>query len=166
MNKMSRFFRIVGGLLLLADIGLLFLPIIKAVQENYPTVTYRQMDFIKDCFNKIIMGNSKLEISGGQTLEIILFILFPAVFAFVFGIVSIVAGQSQIISGFGAILTAVLNILFTTKAIKLGEIYKKQFQVIEKQKGITVILTASIVLIVFGIMIILTKPLPSLESMA
>ena len=46
MNKLAKFFRIAVVFLLLADIGFLFMPVIKTVQENYPTDTYSQADFV------------------------------------------------------------------------------------------------------------------------
>ena len=130
MNKLAKFFRIAVVFLLLADIGFLFMPVIKTVQENYPTDIYSQADFIKDTFSKIIMGKSGLKISGSQALEIMVFIVLPALLSVIFMIVSIVAGSRQIISGFAAIVTAVLNIVFTTKATGIGQIYKKQYHIV------------------------------------
>ena len=78
MNKLAKFFRIAVVFLLLADIGFLFMPVIKTVQENYPTDIYSQADFIKDTFSKFIMGKSGLKISGSQALEIMVFIVLPA----------------------------------------------------------------------------------------
>lgn len=56
MNKLAKFFRIAVVFLLLADIGFLFMPVIKTVQENYPTDTYSQADFVKDILFKICHG--------------------------------------------------------------------------------------------------------------
>ena len=158
MNKLAKFFRIAVVFLLLADIGFLFMPVIKTVQENYPTDIYSQADFIKDTFSKFIMGKSGLKISGSQALEIILFIVLPALLSVIFMIVSIVAGSRQIISGFAAIVTAVLNIVFTTKATGIGQIYKKQYQDIVRLRGLNMIMVLAVILIICGILIIITKP--------
>lgn len=158
MNKLAKFFRIAVVFLLLADIGFLFMPVIKTVQENYPTDIYSQADFIKDTFSKFIMGKSGLKISGSQALEIILFIVLPALLSVIFMIVSIVAVSRQIISGFVAIVTAVLNIVFTTKATGIGQIYKKQYQDIVRLRGLNMIMVLAVILIICGILIIITKP--------
>ena len=73
-------------------------------------------------------------------------------------IVSIVAGSRQIISGFAAIVTAVLNIVFTTKATGIGQIYKKQYQDIVRLRGLNMIMVLAVILIICGILIIITKP--------
>lgn len=158
MNKLAKFFRIAVVFLLLADIGFLFMPVIKTVQENYPTDTYSQADFVKDTFSKFVMGKSGLKISGSQALEIILFIVLPALLSIIFMIVSIVAGSRQIVSGFAAIVTAALNIVFTTKAAGIGEIYKKQYQDIVRLRGLNMIMILAVILIICGILIIITKP--------
>ncbi len=158
MNKLAKFFRIAVVFLLLADIGFLFMPVIKTVQENYPTDTYSQADFVKDTFSKFVMGKSGLKISGSQALEIMLFVVLPALLSVIFMIVSIVAGSRQIISGFAAIVTAALNIVFTTKAAGIGEIYKKQYQDIVRLRGLNMILILAVILIICGILIIVTKP--------
>ena len=156
MNKLAKFFRIAVVFLLLADIGFLFMPVIKTVQENYPTDTYSQADFVT--FSKFVMGKSGLKISGSQALEIILFIVLPALLSIIFMIVSIVAGSRQIVSGFAAIVTAALNIVFTTKAAGIGEIYKKQYQDIVRLRGLNMIMILAVILIICGILIIITKP--------
>lgn len=158
MNKLAKFFRIAVVFLLLADIGFLFMPVIKTVQENYPTDIYSQADFIKDTFSKFIMGKSGLKISGSQVLEIMVFVVLPALLSVIFMIVSIVAGSRQIISGFAAIVTAVLNIVFTTKATGIGQIYKKQYQDIVRLRGLNMIMVLAVILIICGILIIITKP--------
>ena len=158
MNKLAKFFRIAVVFLLLADIGFLFMPVIKTVQENYPTDIYSQADFINDTFSKFIMGKSGLKISGSQVLEIMVFVVLPARLSVIFMIVSIVAGSRQIISGFAAIVTAVLNIVFTTKATGIGQIYKKQYQDIVRLRGLNMIMVLAVILIICGILIIITKP--------
>lgn len=157
MNKMAKFLRIAGGMLLLFNILYLFLPLINAVQENYPTVTYTQLDFLKAVSDRIFSGKKALKISSSQLLEIVFLIALPLLLSIIFGIVSIVAGARQIISGIFSCISGVLNIVFTMKAVSLGNIYKKEYQSIEKCAGLNVILIISVLMVIFGILAIIIR---------
>lgn len=157
MNKMAKILRITGGVLLLFNILYLFLPVISAVQENYPTVTYTQIDFLKAAFDKIFQRKTSLRISSTQLIEIVSFIAVPLIISVIFGIISIVAGARQIISGIFSVISGGLNIAFTMKVVTLGNIYKKEYQNIEKCIGLNIILVISILVIIFGILAIIIR---------
>lgn len=158
MKKLAVFFRVAVIFLLFADIGFLFIPVIKTVQENYPTDTYSQADFIKDVFSKFVMGDSQLKISGSQAIQIVLLIGLPVLLAIVFAIVSIVLENRQLISGIAAIVISALNVVFTTRAVSMGQIYKKKYQDIVSMNGLNIVLALAVILMICGLMVIITKP--------
>lgn len=101
MARCARLFRTMGGLFLLADITVLFLPVLVIRQDNYPTIRYSQFDFIKQLF--------MVRLSSEQMAVIIAFILLPAFLALIFGVIGVVGSERQIVSCIGSILVAGLQ---------------------------------------------------------
>lgn len=124
MNRWAKFFRTVGGIFLLADLAVMFLPFMLISQENYSDISYSQFDFIKMVLNG--------DVSKEKLLAVGILIILPAVLALIFGIIGIVSGEKQIISGIGSIIVSGLNIafllnmkLFEPERINDAQVYKK-----------------------------------------
>lgn len=157
MKKAAKFFRIVGGLLMLSEIAYLFLPVIKASQENYPTKYYSQIKFLKDVIKGYVSGAKEIKVSQADFIAVLLFIALPVVLSVIFGIVCLATGACQRICGIASIVSGGLNIAFYFNAVSMGKIYKKQYQTISKQPLLNVILVAAVLLILFGVMLIISK---------
>ncbi len=157
MKKAAKFFRIVGGLLMLSEIAYLFLPMIKASQKNYPTKYYSQIKFLKDVIGWYVSGAKEIKVSQADLIAVLLFIALPVVLSVIFGIVCLATGACQRICGIASIVSGGLNIAFYFNAVSMGKIYKKQYQTISKQPLLNVILVAAVLLILFGVMLIISK---------
>lgn len=157
MKKAAKFFRIVGGLLMLSEIAYLFLPVIKASQENYPTKYYSQIKFLKDVIKGYVSGAKEIKVSQADFIACLLFIALPVVLSVIFGIVCLATGACQRICGIASIVSGGLNIAFYFNAVSMGKIYKKQYQTISKQPLLNVILVAAVLLMLFGVMLIISK---------
>ena len=157
MKKAAKFFRIVGGLLMLSEIAYLFLPVIKASQENYPTKYYSQIKFLKDVIKGYVSGAKEIKVLQADFIACLLFIALPVVLSVIFGIVCLATGACQRICGIASIVSGGLNIAFYFNAVSMGKIYKKQYQTISKQPLLNVILVAAVLLMLFGVMLIISK---------
>lgn len=157
MKKAAKFFRIVGGLLMLSEIAYLFLPVIKASQENYPTKYYSQIKILKDVIKGYVSGAKEIKVSQADFIACLLFIALPVVLSVIFGIVCLATGACQRICGIASIVSGGLNIAFYFNAVSMGKIYKKQYQTISKQPLLNVILVAAVLLMLFGVMLIISK---------
>ena len=157
MKKAAKFFRIVGGLLMLSEIAYLFLPVIKASQENYPTKYYSQIKILKDVIKGYVSGAKEIKVLQADFIACLLFIALPVVLSVIFGIVCLATGACQRICGIASIVSGGLNIAFYFNAVSMGKIYKKQYQTISKQPLLNVILVAAVLLMLFGVMLIISK---------
>lgn len=150
MNRCARLFRTIGGVLLLADIAVLFLPVLVIRQDNYPTICYSQFDFIK----KLFMA----KLSAEQIGVIIAFILLPAFLALVFGVIGIVGSERQVVSCIGSILVTGLQVAFYLNMKMLEPERVNKAQEYQKDFFLWLFLGISAVSAVCGIVGILTTP--------
>lgn len=150
MNRCARFFRTMGGLLLLVQLAAVFLPVLKISQENYPTIRYSQFDFIK----RLCTG----ELSVEQIIAVVFLILLPVLLAMVMGVIGIVGSNRQIISCIGSVFVAGLNAAFFFRMKVLEPARINSAQEYEKDFGLWLLLGLSLAAAVCGIAGLLVTP--------
>ena len=155
MNKLLKYLRIAGGILLLSNIYSLFLPVLKITQKTYPTHEYRQLEFFKEFLGNINIGESVVQLQSSQYMKIFLFIILPLVLSFIFGVTSIVSDNKNIIFGVADIVVGVLNLIFFLDIKDFGKIYKKKYETVETQSAIYIILAIAVALMVTGLAIVI-----------
>ena len=155
MNKLLKYLRIAGGILLLSNIYSLFLPVLKITQKNYPTHEYRQLEFFKEFLGNINIGESVVQLQSSQYMKIFLFIILPLVLSFIFGVTSIVSDNKNIIFGVADIVVGVLSLIFFLDIKDFGKIYKKKYETVETQSAIYIILAIAVALMVTGLAIVI-----------
>ncbi len=154
MNRLLKYLRIAGGILLLSNIYSLFIPVLKITQKNYPTHEYRQLEFLKEFLGNINIGESAVTLQSSQSIKIFLFIILPLVLSFIFGVTSVVYDNKNIIFGVADIAVGVLDLMFFLNLNDFGKIYKKEYETIEKQSAIHIMLAIAVILMVTGAAII------------
>ena len=155
MNKLLKYLRIAGGILLLSNIYSLFLPVLKITQKNYPTHEYRRLEFFKEFLGNINIGESVVQLQSSQYMKIFLFIILPLVLSFIFGVTSIVSDNKNIIFGVADIVVGVLSLIFFLDIKDFGKIYKKKYETVETQSAIYIILAIAVALMVTGLAIVI-----------
>lgn len=122
MNRFAKKFRIFSSLCMLLNLVALFVPVTRCIQENYPDITYHQLDYICNVPAKWFSfspGNA-LELTDGQVGWILLFMVLPLVLSVVSGIWGIAGSQVQKIS---SILSAVVLLLNIGMAAGIGNLW-------------------------------------------
>lgn len=113
MNRKAKGLRIAGGIIVLLNIILLFLPMTKCVPVNYPVERYSQWDYIVNVFTDNPPYESAY--TGGRVIWMIFFILIPVIVCLMAGIWGIVGNDRQIVSSIMIIAVLVLYfILFVS----------------------------------------------------
>lgn len=150
MNRCAKILRTISGLFLLADLIVFFLPVLEIRQDNYPTIRYSQLDFVRQLFLE--------KMSTGQVGVIIAFILLPALLALLFGIIGIVGSDRQIVSGIGSILVLGLVVAFYFTLGILEPDRLNEAQEYKKDFGLWLCLGLSAVAAICGISGLIATP--------
>lgn len=153
MNKLAKFFRSLGGVCMLLQLVVCFLPVLVIVQENYLDEKYSQVRFLKEAFQQLTAGNV-----NQQVLLIGGVILLPAVLSLIMGIVGIVGNKRQIVSCVTAILILGLNIAFCYLLPKLQPEPLNSAQIYQKGYGYWCLLGVSGIAAICGIAGIIATP--------
>lgn len=102
MNRSAKGFRVLSGIFLLMNLVAFFLPVTRRIQENYATVNWSQMDYVKCMFQRCLPHGKEsivYSISTGQIIWILLLMVLPIIIVLVAGIWGIVGNSKQIVSG-------------------------------------------------------------------
>lgn len=112
MNRFAKKFRVFAGLCVLLNLAAVFLPVTRRIQENYPDLTWNQMDYIQSALTKCIpfLEESTVELTGGQSAWILLFMVLPLLLAAIAGIWGIIGSHAQKTSSVLALLVLLLYI--------------------------------------------------------
>lgn len=116
MNRFAKKFRIFSSLCMLLNLVALFVPVTRCVQENYPDITYHQLDYIHNVLAKYLSLSpaNALELTDGQVGWILFFMVLPLVLSGISGIWGIAGSQVQKISSILSAVVLLLNIGMVT----------------------------------------------------
>lgn len=108
MNSKNKTLRIIGGIAILLNIILFFLPVAKYEQENYPVETYSQMDYVA----KVSTEDAPYEMPAttGRLVWMFTLILLPFFLSLMAGIWGMVGSERQIVSSILIFITLGLYI--------------------------------------------------------
>jgi hypothetical protein len=153
MNPMAKFFRSMGGVCLLLQLVLFFLPCLAVRQENYPDEQYSPFRFAKEAF---------VEVAGGEvsqkTVLVGVVIVLPVVLSLVMGIVGIVGGSKQRVSCVFSVILLGFNGAFCYLLPQLQPEPLNAEQYFPKEYGFWGILAVGAVVAICGIAGIVATP--------
>lgn len=101
MERFAKKFRVMGSIAILLELAAAFLPFIKRVQENYPDVTWNQLNYIQGAFTALTKGTEqKLPevLTSGQAVWVLIFMLLPLLVAVTAGVWGMVGDHTQKVS--------------------------------------------------------------------
>lgn len=165
MNRFAKFFRVIGGMFLLVNVVLFFLPILIIRQENYATLQYSQFDFVRKLFQHGV-SNLGQGMSTKQIIVVACLIVLPVLLSLIFGIIGIAFHRKQIVSGIGACIVAGCNIAFYCNYSVLNPKRLNDAQVYESGFGLKLLLIFAVLAAVFGIGSLITTPRRKKKSTA
>ena len=114
MERFAKKFRVMGSIAILLELAAAFLPFIKRVQENYPDVTWNQLNYIQGAFTALTKGTEqKLPevLTSGQAVWVLIFMLLPLLIAVTAGVWGVVGDHTQKVSLMLIFLVFVLDIV-------------------------------------------------------
>lgn len=121
MERLAKNMRNLCGFLLVANIIVtLFVPITKRVQENYDTIRYTQLDYMRSMGNGAlpkVADAGEIDIMPLQIMFIIFLMILPALIALSGGIYGIVGSSRQI---FTSIASYVVFAMYIVLAVAIG----------------------------------------------
>lgn len=108
MNRIAKRCRMGGGLLLIGNIILFFLPVLTITQENYPTEQYTLYSYLCRVFRQNSgYGAPSFTVSSSV---IVLLVLVPAMLSLTFGVIGIIGIFRQVVPAIGAAIVLVFQI--------------------------------------------------------
>lgn len=159
MDRFAKRWRMTGGLLLLFQLVVFFLPVTKREQENYATLQWSPYDYLEN----MLYGNlphgteTPVKLEGEQMVFIICFMIIPILFVLVAGIYGIVGNSRQIVS---SILTFLVSGLYLISVIMMSCLWPEgsKGQSYERGVGCAVLLVLSIVSSIVSILALMATP--------
>ncbi len=110
MDNRNKTLRIAGGIVVLLNIILFFLPVAKYEQVNYPIETYSQLDYVVKVWSED--APYELPVSTGRVVWMLVVILLPLFLSLVAGIWGMVGRERQIVSSILIFMVLALYIAF------------------------------------------------------
>ncbi len=95
MNRFAKKFRVLGSLCVLLNLAALFAPLTERIQENYATVTWTQMDYIRSALAEYLPFEKTEGMIPGQEGWIFLFMALPLVLSAAAGIWGLAGSHTQ-----------------------------------------------------------------------
>lgn len=96
MNRLGKGFRALGGVFVLLNLIVFFMPVTQSVRENYPTKEWSQLQYV---MNVISDGEPYFtEYTMSRVLWVIFLVVLPVIMSALAGIWGIVGDDEQIIS--------------------------------------------------------------------
>jgi len=96
MNRLGKGLRVLGGVLILCNIIIFFLPMTQSIRENYPTKTWSQLQYVTN-----VMSDGEPYMTSFATnrmIWVLCLIVLPVLLAALTGIWGIVGDDRQIVS--------------------------------------------------------------------
>ncbi len=150
MNHLAKFFRVSGGIFLLAGLAAFFLPVLVINQENYPVIKFSGFDFVKTLFAHVLRTE--------QIVFIVFLIILPFVLSLITGIIGILGSVRQIVSCIGSLIIACLEVAFFFNLNIIEPERLNDAQIYEKGTGIWILVIFSVVAAALGIAGFITTP--------
>ena len=114
MERFAKKFRVTASICILLELAAAFLPFLKRVQENYPDVTWSQLNYIQGAFTALTKGTEqKLPevLTSGQAVWVLIFMLLPLLIAVTAGVWGVVGDHTQKVSLMLIFVVFVLDIV-------------------------------------------------------
>ena len=114
MERFAKKFRVTASICILLELAAAFLPFLKRVQENYPDVTWNQLNYIQGAFTALTKGTEqKLPevLTSGQAVWVLIFMLLPLLIAVAAGVWGMVGDHTQKVSLLLVFVVFVLDIV-------------------------------------------------------
>lgn len=115
MDNRNKTLRIAGGIVVLLNIILFFLPVAKYEQVNYPIETYSQLDYVVKVWSED--APYEMPATTGRVVWMLVVILLPLFLSLVAGIWGMVGRERQIVS---SILIFMVLVLYIALFCSLG----------------------------------------------
>lgn len=158
MNRSSKFFRAIGGLLAMLNIVVAFLPLTIRDQVNYPRQNVSSFIYLKNLAMGRILPFGQDPMSRNQMIFLIVCVGLPLILALFAGIFGIFGDYKQVIS---IILSVIMMILFIVSFLKADMLLPEAAELdVTYSTGIAgmIFLILSILSVVCGVIGIICTP--------
>lgn len=157
MDRLAKSIRMSCGLVLLANLIGWFLPWVHITQENYPTLSASQIQYIYALFfGKALPMTTSGSFSSTQILLVIFGMIIPAAVVLFCGIWGIVGDPKQILTGIGTIINGILQIVMFANRDAMWSLSDNQK--VTMQSGSVILLLGAAVTTILGICTFFIRP--------